>query len=155
MDPISIIVTALATGAAAGLKPAAEKFIKDAYAGIKAIIQRKYERVSIDMLENDPASESRQSIVKQDLEKVGASNDKELLSQAKVVLDSILRYDPQVAETVGVDLEDIKGASLKIDDIVASGTGVKIKKADIGGDIEIKGVRAGKQKDSSNPSMRQ
>ena len=40
MDPISIIVTALATGAAAGLKPTAAKVIQDAYAGIKALIQR-------------------------------------------------------------------------------------------------------------------
>ena len=42
MDPISIIITALALGAAAGLKPTAEIAIKDAYAGLKKIIQDKY-----------------------------------------------------------------------------------------------------------------
>ncbi len=155
MDPISIIVIALVTGAAAGLKPTAERFVKDAYAGIKAMIQRKYERVGIDMLEKHPASEANQSIVKQDLEKAGASSDTELLSQAKIVLDTIMHYDPQAFAAVGVDLEDIKGASLTIDDIVASGTGVKIKKADIDGDIKIKGVNAGRKSDSLNPSTRQ
>jgi hypothetical protein len=34
MDPISIIVSALASGAAAGLKPTAEKAIKEAYASL-------------------------------------------------------------------------------------------------------------------------
>ena len=48
MDPtITIIVTALVAGAAAGLKPTAEKAIKDAYAGIKALIQRKYGDVGL------------------------------------------------------------------------------------------------------------
>ena len=37
MDPVTIIVTALALGAAAGLKPVAEQAVKDAYAGIKTL----------------------------------------------------------------------------------------------------------------------
>lgn len=155
MDPVSSIVTALVTGAAAALKPTAENIIKDAYAGIKTIIQRRYGRVSVDMLESDPSSETRQSIIKQDLEKAGAAVDNELLTQAKALLDAVLRYDPGITAAVGVDLDDIKGASLKISDIVATGTGVKARKADISGDIEIKGVRAGGQKDSPNPLTRQ
>ena len=39
MDPITIIVTALALGAAAGLKPTAEQAVKVAYAGLKKLIQ--------------------------------------------------------------------------------------------------------------------
>src|SRR2546421_1289448 len=45
MDPISIIVAALVTGAAAALKPTTEQVIKDAYAGMKGLVQRKYTRV--------------------------------------------------------------------------------------------------------------
>ena len=50
---------------------------------------------------------------------------------------------------VGVDLEDIKGASLKINDIIAIGTGVKVKKAEIRENIEISKVRAGTKDDFS------
>jgi len=151
MDPISIIVTALVTGAAAGLKPTVEKVIKDAYDGIKLLIHRKYDRVSTDMVERDPASAAKQNILKEDLEKAGAGADEELLRQAKAVLDSVQRYAPHVAGEVGLILEDIKGASLKIDDIIASGRGVDVRKAEIAGDIAITRVRAGNRGDPSNP----
>lgn len=143
MDPISIIVTALATGAAAGLKPTAAKVIQDAYAGIKALIQRKYGETSVALLERDPASTARRSVVKEELEKTEAASDPEILSQAKAVLDAVEQHAPETAGQIGVDLEEIKGASLRISDIIAAGAGVKVRKAEIAGDIEIKGVRAG------------
>jgi hypothetical protein len=40
MDPISIIITAIVLGQAAGLKPVAEQAIIDSYADIKAPIQQ-------------------------------------------------------------------------------------------------------------------
>ncbi len=145
---MTTIVTALAIGAAAGLKPTAEKAIKDAYSGIKALIRRKYSRVSVDMLENDPASEDRKKIVKEDLKKTNADSDLELLSLTKELLDALQRYAPETAGAVGVDLEDIKAGSVKIEDIIATGTGVKMTKADIDRDLEIKKVRAGDSGDS-------
>ncbi|MBI3804968.1 MAG: hypothetical protein HY282_14530 [Nitrospirae bacterium] len=153
MDPISIIVTALATGAAAGLKPTAAKVIQDAYEGIKGLILRKYGETSVPLLEKDPASVSRRGVVKEELERAEAGSDPELLTQAKVLLDAVQQHAPEAAEKIGVDLEEIKGASLRISDILASGTGVKVRKAELTGDIEIKGVRAGGG--SENPSKRQ
>lgn len=153
MDPISIIVTALATGAAAGLKPTAAKVIQDAYAGIKALIQRKYGETNVALLEKDPASKAKREVVKEELEKSDAGGDPELLTQAKALLDAVQQHAPEAAEKIGVDLEEIKGASLRIGDIIAAGAGVKVRKAEIAGDIEIKGVRAGEA--SENPSKRQ
>lgn len=153
MDPISIIVTALATGAAAGLKPTAEKIIQDAYAGIKALILRKYGETSVSLIEKDPASKAKREVVKEELEGADAGSDPELLKEAKRVLDTVQQHAPEAAGQIGVDLEEIKGASLRISDILASGTGVKVRKAELTGDIEIKGVRAGGA--SENPSKRQ
>lgn len=42
MDQISIILAALASGAAAGLKDSASLALKDSYNGLKALIQRKF-----------------------------------------------------------------------------------------------------------------
>jgi hypothetical protein len=150
MDPITIIVTALALGAAAGLKPTAERAVKDAYVGIKKLIQDKYQQINLPLLEGDPASKGRQEVVKEDLARAKADQDEAVLRQAKTLLDAIQKHAPESAGAIGVDLEDIKGASLKIADIIATGTGVKAKKADIGGDIEIKGIRAGTSGDSPN-----
>lgn len=148
MDPITIIVTALVVGAAAGLKPTAEQAVKDAYAGLKALITRKYAQAtgSIGQLEAAPDSKPRQSVVKEDLGKTSAAQDPELLQQAKAVLDTVQAHDPAAVATVGVTIEHVKGASLRLAEIIASGpgpvTGVSVKDAEFTGDIEIKGVRA-------------
>jgi hypothetical protein len=143
MDPVSIIVTALATGAAAGLKPTTEKAVRDSYAAIKALIRRKYSGVSVDLLENDPASEARRQVLAEDLRKSEAAGDEELLGQARAVLEAVERYAPDAAMAVGVKLERIKGASLTISDIEASGSGVEATEVEIAGDIKISKVSAG------------
>jgi hypothetical protein len=41
MDPVSLIVAALAAGASAALKDTAGQAVKDAYAGLKSLLKRK------------------------------------------------------------------------------------------------------------------
>ena len=156
MDPVSVVVTALAAGAAAGLKPAAEQAVKDAYAGLKTLIQRKWQHVSISQLEANPTSEARQAVVKEDLAQANAADDRDLLTAADKVLDAVAQHAPEVAKSIGVRLEDIKsGGSLRVRDVVAGDAGVDVRKADIHGDIDISGVRAGRTGDSRNPPLRQ
>jgi len=144
MDPITIILTALVAGAAAGLKPTAEQVVKDAYEGIKTLIKRKYARVSVDNLEADPGSEARKLVVREDLQKVNAGEDAELLVQAQAVLDAVRRHASEAAASVGVSIQDLEAGSVHVRDItVANGTGVSIRKAKVAGDVEIAGIRTG------------
>jgi hypothetical protein len=76
-------VTALAGGAAAALKPTVEQAIKDGYSALKTLIKGKYTQVNVDVLEQDPASESRRTMVKEDLAKTKAATDAELLIQSR------------------------------------------------------------------------
>jgi len=156
MDPVSVVVTALVAGAAAGLKPAAEQAVKDAYVGLKTLIQRKWQQVSVSQLEANPTSEARQAVVKEDLAQANAADDRDLLTAADKVLDAVAQHAPEVARSIGVRLEDIKsGGSLRIRDVVAGDAGVDVRKADVHGDIDISGVRAGRTGDSRNPPVRQ
>jgi phosphatidate phosphatase APP1 len=145
MDPLTSLVTALAAGAAAALQPTVEQVVKDSYTALKGLIQRKYTRVNVDVLEQDPASESRRAVIQEDLAKTAAATDAELLTQAKTLLDALQRQAPEAIGAVGVDLQAIKAASLTIDDIIATGTGVKVHGAEISGDMTISKVRAGGQ----------
>jgi hypothetical protein len=95
MEPITLIVTSLALGAAAGLKPTAEQVIKDAYAGLKSLIQRKYAKVSVAQLEEAPESKARRAVVEEDLTKTGADKDEEILRQARMLLDTIQAHAPE------------------------------------------------------------
>jgi len=145
MDPVSIIVVALVSGAAAALKPTTEQVIKDTYAGIKELIQRKFGHVNVTPLEEKPASKARQAVVQEDLEQAGAGQDEELLRKAKALLDAVQAHASDAPEAVGLNLEDIKGASLSAERILAEGshaTGVKVMGADITGDIRFSDVTA-------------
>ena len=151
MDPISIIVAALASGAAAGLKPTAEKIIKDAYAGLMGMIQRKYNNVDLRPFENKPESESERESLAEDLADAGATGDQELLDLAKVLIDAVAKHDKATAATIGVDLEEVKAAYLNIRKVTTTGTGVKVKKGEFEGGIDIGEVNAGKLGEPSNP----
>lgn len=143
MDPLTIIVTALVTGAVAGLKPTAEQAVKDAYAGLKALIKRRYEDVQLEALEKKPMSEAKQSSVSEDLADSGAGDDRELLDLAKVLLDTIKQHEEETASAIGVDFEEIEAAYLKIDEVRATGIGVKVRKGKFSGGIELGPVTAG------------
>lgn len=143
MDPISIIVTALVLGAAAGTESVAEQAVKDAYVGLKALLQRKFARVNVTLVEDDPTSLPRQIVLQEDLVKANADHDPEVIEAARVLLDTIRDQVPEVARIVGVNLEDIEAGSLILRDIIASGTGINVQRAKFAGDVKIEGVRAG------------
>ena len=154
MDPISVVVTALAAGAAAGLKPAAEQAITDAYAGLKGLIQRKWAQVSLGQLEANPASEARRSVVKEDIVQTDAAKDQELLAMADTLLEMVSRHAPDAARSIGVRLEDIKsGGSLRIHSVSGNDVGVDGRKWDVQGDIDISDVGVGAT--PRNPPVRQ
>ena len=85
MDPVTMIVLALAAGAAAGLKPTAEQAVKDAYAGVKALILRKYANVDLTLLERKPDSEAKRQCMREDLADAGAGKDSELRRESQHV----------------------------------------------------------------------
>lgn len=143
MEPATIIVTALALGAATGLKSVAEKGVKDSYEAIKGLIISKYPQVGIKRLEEKPDSKNRQGAVEEDIVDFGVDKDKEVLQKAKTLLKAIEELSSSEVPAIGVNLEEIKGAALKIEDVIATGTGVNVKKGEFTGDIEIKQVRAG------------
>lgn len=134
MDPVTIIVCALAAGAAAGLKPTAEKAIKDAYEGLKSLIQREYGNVSVEALEAKPASEAKQASVAEDLADAGASEDPALLDQAKALLDALRVHEQRSDKPYGLDWEEIEAEYLRIKKVTAAGagTGFRLKKGKLG-----------------------
>ncbi len=144
MDPVSLILMALVTGATAALKPTAEAAVKDAYSGIRTLIQERYKKVSVDLIERDPVSKARQAVVQEDLANAGAGDDVELLQKAEAVLNAV-QNSALAAAAVGVDIEVIKAASATIKKIVAEGErafGLRVKEFQVTGDLVIEDVQA-------------
>ena len=79
----------------------------------------------------------------EDLTNSGAAQDAELLAAARKLTELVQQQAPGLAKSIGVDLKDVEAANLRLADIAASGTGMKVEKGKFSGDIDIRGVRAG------------
>lgn len=148
MEPITTaIIAALIAGVTAGATQVGKSALVDAYNGVKTLLSKKFGKESklakaVNELEENPDSKGRQLTLQEEVEAVQAGQDPEVLQAAKLLATAVQRYAEQTGAT-GVDLEEIKAVNLKIEDIIASKTGVKVSKSEFEGDVDIKRVRAG------------
>ncbi|MGW4123056.1 hypothetical protein [Nocardia sp. NPDC004711] len=142
MDPVTAaVVAAIAAGAAAGVKDTAVQVVKDAYAGLKSLLSRKYQNVDVSGVERKPDSETKKASLAEDLEDAGAAGDAELAAAAAALLEAVRRHAPHAV--VGVDVDDLTAAALDISDVRSTGDGVRVKNSRIDGPAKISGVRSG------------
>jgi hypothetical protein len=114
MEPATIIVTALALGAATGMKSVAEQAVKDAYQGLKNLIKTKYPDVGVERLEKKPDSKNQQSAIEEEIADLGADKDPDILQKAEVILEAAKNLPIENLPAIGVDLEKINGAGTGI-----------------------------------------
>ena len=154
MEPISIVMSALVMGAAMGLKSTSEEVIKDAYTGFKKLIQERYAqtKVAIDLIEQDPLSETYRVAAQDLLNKTKIAQDEVILTKALALLDNIHKKMPNAFEIVGIDLKDIEGATLNIEGVISENVGVRVKDGKFSKDINIKNVQAGSKGTHQNES---
>ncbi len=149
MDPISLIVTALVTGAVAGIKPTAEQAIKDAYEGLKNLIQTRFSGVDVKPLEKNPESPAKQASIAEDLTSEKVDQDVDVLSSAQELIKLIESHAPETAVAAGITIEQLKSmGSVSIKDLLAAGA-VQIRQIDAQEDIIVSGITAGQ---TSGPS---
>jgi hypothetical protein len=91
MDPVTLIVTALATGAAAAAKDIGGDAVKTAFNGLKALIAKKFGgkadvENAVAQVEQKPESAGRKETLKEELQAAGADKDQELLAQVQAFL---------------------------------------------------------------------
>jgi hypothetical protein len=89
VDPVSLIVAALVAGAAAALKDTAGQAVKDAYAGLKAVLRRKTEdvpAVEVAVRQHEEAPEVWEQPLRQQLTRTGVAQDQEVLDAATRLL---------------------------------------------------------------------
>lgn len=97
MDPISAIVTALVAGAVEAAKPTAVQAVKDAYSGLKALIVRKFSGATTPLqgVEEKPASEARQSVLKEELSATAIDRDAEIARALQHLVAMLQQHAPQ------------------------------------------------------------
>jgi hypothetical protein len=142
MEPISLLLTAIVSGAAAALEPTTKQAVKDAYDGLKALIKRKWGEVGIESVERDPKSVKRRDVLMEDLEKAGAAPDEEVMKQAQEVIRAVKEHATQAAKAAGISLSELEAAgSINVRELV--GSNISVNKLKAGQDINIEGLRSG------------
>jgi hypothetical protein len=90
MDPITLIVTALAAGAGQGITDSASAAVKDAYARLKARVKVKLgggPDAELLLDKHEQAPETWQASLMAKLAGSGAGSDRELIAAAQALLD--------------------------------------------------------------------
>src|SRR5689334_6618522 len=128
VDPVSLIVLAVAAGASAGLKESAADAVKEAYGALKRMILERH-RVDVGDLERKRAS------LQEDLADTGAGDDMELRAAAQRLLAEVAKHDPAAAQAVGVKLDDVTAEFIRIGDVDVSGPAAGI----VATDVDVRG----------------
>jgi len=92
MDPLTVILTAVVSGAAAAATDLASQAVKDGYAAIKNLIASKFGKQpnvegALNGVEGNPESEVWQAALKEELAKIKVEQDQQLVQQAQALLD--------------------------------------------------------------------
>jgi hypothetical protein len=114
MDPITLIVAALAAGAASGLTDTASSAIKDAYAGLKALVRKKLGGgASTDMIlaEHEQAPQTWKDPLAAKLAGAAADQDDSLIAAAQALMSLVDAAGAQAGK-YSVDARGAQGVQI-------------------------------------------
>jgi hypothetical protein len=92
MDPITLIVTALAAGAALGVKDTASSAVKDAYAGLKALVRKRLAGrpdAEVVLARHEQAPQTWQAPLTAELGEARADQDPGLVAAAQALMNLV------------------------------------------------------------------
>src|ERR1700730_4154170 len=92
MEPITLIVTALAAGAALGVKETASSAMKDAYAGLKALAKKRLggrPETGLVLGKHEDAPEAWRAPLMAELTEAGADRDLDLVAAAQALMSMV------------------------------------------------------------------
>jgi len=156
MDPVTLIVAAIALGASDGVRETTKTAIADGYAAIKRRISDRFGSVSIEVegLEREPDEELRRQLLAKKLGQVGADGDSELVALSQALLAAVEQDAPELPATIGVMIRraSVGGGIEVVDVAVDGGSGVLAEDVAAGGDLSIRGVAARGPQEPPHPS---
>jgi microcompartment protein CcmL/EutN len=116
MDPVTLIVTALAAGAASALQDGASAAMKDAYARLKALVTKRFAdrpKAELVLAEHEAAPQTWEAPLVAELSAVVAEGDDDLVAAAQTLMslaDEVGsrsgRYVVAVRDSRGVQVGD-------------------------------------------------
>lgn len=141
-----MIAAAVAIGASEGVRETTKAVIVDAYTALRNWITIKYDSVAAEVsgLEQEPEEELRRALLAKKLTAAGAGDDDQLRELAETFLALVEEQEPEAAATVGVRLRRASiGGDIEVANVaVEGGSGVVAEDIAADGSLRISGVSA-------------
>ena len=122
MNPISLVIAALAAGAIAATKETAETAVKDAYQGLKDLIKKRFAgetKAEMVLEEHTTDPETYEAPLKKKLAEAGIDRDEEIIKAAQELLkqenpeeSAAGKYNTQIAGDFKGIQGDISGGTV-------------------------------------------
>lgn len=130
MDPISLIETALVAGATTSVQDTTNEAIKDAYTGLKVLLQRLFtgkHKAEIILSEHETDPETYEKPLKKLLAEANAGQDVDLLNAAEYVM-RLLEYQQEnfTGNSITNSIVGTNNNNGNINNVIASGTKTRI-----------------------------
>jgi len=116
MDPVSLVLAALATGVTAAAQDTASQAVKDAYAGLKALVKKRFEKkpqAEMALAEYEKDKDTWEKPLQKSLVETGADQDEAIVRQAQQVLKLVnpqqasqSKYNVQIGDGKGIVIGD-------------------------------------------------
>lgn len=116
MDPVTLIVTALAAGAASALQDGAAQAVKDAYARLRGLVRERFAghpKGELVLAEHEAAPQTWEAPLAAELSAAAAAGDASLLAAAQALLSLVDesgsrsgKYVVKVQDSQGVQVGD-------------------------------------------------
>jgi hypothetical protein len=116
MDPVTLIVTALAAGAVLGLRDTASAAVKDAYASLKSLVSRRLggrQDGDLVLARHAESPETWEGPLAAELTAAGAGSDRDLIAAAQALMRladeagyKSRKYDVDARGSQGVQVGD-------------------------------------------------
>ena len=109
MDPVTLIVTALAAGAGVGMKDTASAAVTDAYTGLKALVKSRFAGhpdSELVLTRHEEAPQAWEGPLATELAAVDAGHDGELVAAAQALMHLV----DEEGSRVGKYNVDVRGA---------------------------------------------
>jgi len=127
MDPTVLILSALTSGATAALSETVETVVKDAYQGLKTLIQKKFAgkpKAEMVLEEHAREPETWNKPLEKVLHEEGADQDSEIVQAAERLLELIQaqsktggKYDVRISGSQGIVIGDNAQVEQHFDDL--------------------------------------
>jgi hypothetical protein len=116
MDPVTLIVTALAAGAASALQDGTAEAVKGAYARLKALVKKRFagrSKAELVLAEHEAAPQTWEAPLAAELSAAGADADADLVAAAQALMGLVDaagarsgKYAVTVRDSQGVQVGD-------------------------------------------------